>query len=516
MYKKHNLLEFQKIARKQGGKCLSKSYSSIDRKLKFECKFGHKWSAVAWSVYKGSWCIICGNVQSGLKRRTITIEKLNLIAKSNQGFCLSKTYEGANSNATWKCKNNHVWDASVSSVMAGRWCRECGIASSTKKRSNTIEDAQKYAHSREGKCTSKTYTNSRTKLNWECKFSHTWSAVFSSKNQTRWCPTCAEHEKIKRFKKGLLSLSDMHKLAAKQDGFCISTSYVNSQTHLDWKCSNGHIFSAKPSNVQTGHWCPYCKNDLGENTVRQIFEIIFDSSFKRVRPLFLKTIKGGRLELDGFNEELKIAFEHHGRHHYKVSHFSKSKHILKQRIKLDTLKEKLCKKNGIKLIVVPEVGEYVALNDLYRFIVTELKKNKIRIPKHKPFNLNSQTFQQKSSQLQRLSDEAKKRNWVLLSTVYIGFHNKHDFICENKHTISITPGHFLNGRGCAVCSGKVKGSIEEMQKLASSKNGVCLSKVYVNRKTKLIWQCDKGHKWETIPNVIIKGHWCPYCAGQRI
>ena len=54
--------------------------------------------------------------------------------------------------------------------------------------------------------------------------------------------------------------------------------------------------------------------------------------------------------------------------------------------------------------------------------------------------------------------------------------------------------------------------IEDMQKLAISRSGRCLSKNYINTNTKLKWQCKKGHIWEAIPSNIKKGTWCPKCA----
>ena len=57
--------------------------------------------------------------------------------------------------------------------------------------------------------------------------------------------------------------------------------------------------------------------------------------------------------------------------------------------------------------------------------------------------------------------------------------------------------------------------IGEMKRLAASKNGKCLSKNYINSKTKLLWQCEKGHKWEAIPSSIKVGTWCPKCSARR-
>lgn len=43
-----------------------------------------------------------------------------------------------------------------------------------------------------------------------------------------------------------------------------------------------------------------------------------------------------------------------------------------------------------------------------------------------------------------------------------------------------------------------------------------MSRAYVNRRTKLRWQCKHGHQWEATPGAIRIGRWCPKCGRQRI
>lgn len=55
-------------------------------------------------------------------------------------------------------------------------------------------------------------------------------------------------------------------------------------------------------------------------------------------------------------------------------------------------------------------------------------------------------------------------------------------------------------------------TIRDMQELASSRGGQCLSTEYVDTKTKLKWECAFGHEWEATPRLLKAGHWCPECA----
>ena len=59
-------------------------------------------------------------------------------------------------------------------------------------------------------------------------------------------------------------------------------------------------------------------------------------------------------------------------------------------------------------------------------------------------------------------------------------------------------------------------TIEDAHKLAAQRDGKCLSKVYKNNRTKLIWQCSKGHVWHAaIDNMKQHGRWCPDCGGSK-
>lgn len=60
-----------------------------------------------------------------------------------------------------------------------------------------------------------------------------------------------------------------------------------------------------------------------------------------------------------------------------------------------------------------------------------------------------------------------------------------------------------------------KHSIEHMQQLAARRNGKCLSASYINCRTQLLWECEKGHRWMTTPNSVSQGTWCPVCGSRR-
>ncbi len=55
-----------------------------------------------------------------------------------------------------------------------------------------------------------------------------------------------------------LTIDVMQEIAKSRGGKCLSTKYVNSKTKLYWECSEGHRWSARPSDIKAGKWCRVC------------------------------------------------------------------------------------------------------------------------------------------------------------------------------------------------------------------------------------------------------------------
>src|SRR5208282_1750486 len=162
---------------------------------------------------------------------------------------------------------------------------------------------------------------------------------------------------------------------------CISNSYVNSATSLLWQCAEGHCWQAKPSSIQRGTWCPDCSSALAERICRAYFEQLFGKPFPKLRPLWLQGRNGRRLELDGYCEELGLAFEHQGPHHYGVDIYSPvTKECAIRQEERDQVKYLLCRKNGVVLISVPEIPVRLTEDEVPDFIRRECAKRGIPLP----------------------------------------------------------------------------------------------------------------------------------------
>lgn len=90
----------------------------------------------------------------------------------------------------------------------------------------------------------------------------------------------------------------------------------------------------------------------GEAECRRVLEKYYGVKFPNVRPSWLKNPKTGRnLELDCYNEELKLAVEYDGEQHFKKTSMGNSKQLAELQER-DKLKDRLCRANGVKLIRV--------------------------------------------------------------------------------------------------------------------------------------------------------------------
>lgn len=500
MVNKLTIETMQQLANSRGGKCLSTTYVNAHSNLLWRCAKGHQWQATPNKIQQGRWCRKCGGTTK------LTIHEMQILAKSRGGKCLSNVYINNQTNLLWECEEGHRWEATAANIKRGKWCPQCG---GSKKL--TIHEMQHLAKSRGGKCLSGVYINNQTPLIWECEKGHRWKAIPNSIKRGTWCRKCAGLEKH--------TLHEMEKIATERGGKCLSQIYQRAKAKLLWECKEGHQWEASHDKINRGQWCPICSSGLGERICREYFEQLFDDKFNKSRPKWLVNEDGNQMELDGFNRELGIAFEHQGEQHYSTkTHFIRKKAKLEKRKKDDKTKYNLCLKHNIKLIFIPEIPNRLLIDSVKEFIKEQCKRKNIPLPSGfstKIVNLiNAYSTCASKEIMNDLNNIASKRGGKCLSEVYISDNTKLLWECKEGHKWESVPSSIKQNTWCPYCAGVVKGSIEEMQILATKKGGKCISKKYNNSNSKLTWECSKGHKFEMTPNQVNQNHWCPYCAGR--
>ena len=246
-----NLHVLQQIAALKGGCCLSLVYVNSSYPVRWKCAVGHEWLARAHSIRAGNWCPVCAHNQR------LRLEEMRQIARDRGGGCLSTSYENASTPLLWVCRHGHHWKACAANVKGGprrkgSWCRECYNGRRRFHEKLSITAMRDLANARGGTCLSAEYLGSKFKLTWKCKSGHRWQASPSYVVQGTWCPICARNQR--------LGLPLFQELAANRGGMCLSETYVNARTVLQWRCANGHEWKAAPAKIKRGSWCPACAN----------------------------------------------------------------------------------------------------------------------------------------------------------------------------------------------------------------------------------------------------------------
>jgi len=107
---------------------------------------------------------------------------------------------------------------------------------------------------------------------------------------------------------------------------------------------------------------------------------------------------------------------------------------------------------------------------------------------------------------------ARRRGGRCISTFYFNSTLPLLWECARVHQWSAFPGSIRKGTWCPDCAGVRPLTLEQMNEVAESRGGRCLSNRYRNNATKLEWRCSAGHEWSATPLQVKKGHWCPFCA----
>jgi hypothetical protein len=92
-----------------------------------------------------------------------------------------------------------------------------------------------------------------------------------------------------------------------------------------------------------------------QNLCCQVLEEIYKKPFSSISPTWLKNPEtGGILEIDCYNDELKIGVEYNGIQHYRYPNmYHKTYDEFIKQVRRDQYKHKKCDDNGVYLITVP-------------------------------------------------------------------------------------------------------------------------------------------------------------------
>jgi hypothetical protein len=249
--------------------------------------------------------------------------------------------------------------------------------------------------------------------------------------------------------------SEFKNTVEEKGGTCLSNieDYKTAHIKLKVQCIMKHEFDISLNNLKKCRWCPKCKLSIAERIVQDFLEHLFDKQFIKIRPDWLLTLEDTYLEIDHYNEELKLAIETNGVQHYKfIPFFHRTFSEYTKRILYDAYKKFKCAKIGINFITIPYTINY---NNIPQYIYDQLIKYGYDINKDK---LNTFKF----------------NDCFKLYKIY-----------------------------------------ESIHKIVSEKKGIILDSDFLTKKSRIKLICSKNHEWNTKCRNIIAGAWCPICANKR-
>lgn len=237
-------------------------------------------------------------------------------------------------------------------------------------------------------------------------------------------------------------------------GTIISPAYKGSGTMLRFRCADGHEFSQLPRNILIGSWCLECAGSSRGGTRKQ-------QALRRQETL-------RRIELMAKKRGGKLLAPVGGRTMGKVRIRCERGHIW----------EELPKRvDDIKWCPKCRQESLLAL-------------------------------------MRRL---ARERGGACLSAACRKSSDHLQWRCARGHRFEAIASSVSRGRWCSKCRWFPRDSIERMNEIARERGGLCLSRRYVNKSTKLRWRCLEGHVWDAHPSSVLQGSWCPVCRlfGRR-
>lgn len=357
-----------------------------------------------------------------------------------------------------------------------------------------------------------------------CAAGHEWLAWKENMAGRRsWCPECYGNKP--------LTIEIMRGVAEARGGVCVSPVYAGPRHHLGWRCASGHEWEATPNNVKNhGSWCPHCRVNIGEELVRAALREAFpEKEFERTRRE--PWMEG--LELDGYNEELRLAFEYQGRQHYeRVKHFQQEDGDFEAQQERDALTEERCQDEFVTLLVIPHTIGFRAIRGHVR---RELEVLGYTLAD--PAGTDGEFYDRvralgssKERQFQRIVEVISKKGGECISTQYAGYRVPLMIRCKAGHDFEATPEAIdqpasRGPRFCPECGGTRRRADDELRAKVEACGYAYLgveSRPAGGRTRRYIRvQCPAGHEYETLwdnfcPKAGVPKKGCAACHHVRL
>jgi hypothetical protein len=258
-----------------------------------------------------------------------------------------------------RCSEHGEFDQLAGNHLAGNGCKKCANALLSENkmysREQFIETARAH-HGDKYDYSLVEYTGGKNKVKIICHHHGVFEQAPSNHTGPLGsdCPACAKENARKKITKTTEQFIEEAK-AVHGDKYDYSKAvYTKSADKIKIICPEHGEFEVEAMSHLKGTHCKRCaaRWNKSEDEVREILEELFPGySFPNIRPRWLINPKTGYpLELDCYNEELQLALEYQGFHHYSVVEVWGGETRLKEIQERDQIKRNACKQKGITLL----------------------------------------------------------------------------------------------------------------------------------------------------------------------
>lgn len=268
-----------------------------------------------------------------------------------------------------------------------------------------------------------------------------WNAL----QQGGGCARCAKNARA--------TMDDYLALAKQFKGRLIEKA-ASAQTDSLWECALGHRFKRCYTSIKSLQtFCTTCSSAYAEMLCLSIVERLFGAPFVRVRVKEMRSAKGKPLELDMFNSDLRIAIEHNGAHHYGPQRNWGGERAFRIQQANDECRRQYCRRNGILLIEIRQLGSITTAEEAKAQIRRALKKTKRPIPSSfDATDVTSLTPKVATEAYwESVQAAAARMGLGILPCVYLTADTPVPVKCERGHLTQKTPRSILQGHKCDTC-----------------------------------------------------------------
>lgn len=499
-------------------------YINAITKITFIDKCGNEFSMSPNAVKRGSW----SPYESGsVIDPNYHMQELEKIVASKGGKIKeNERYINNSTKMIFIDQLGREFSMKPSNIKSGRWSPyESGNVYNNPE--YHMKELDEIALSKGGKIKEgQKYLGSHTKMTFIDKLGNEFRMAPTSIKGDRWSPY--EVDKVRDPKYHMKELEEI--ALSKGGNIKEGEKYINAKTKMIFIDQLGNEFETIPSSVKLGCWSPYEKN-YSENICRQIIEQLYNKNFPSCWDIIKREGKRS-LQLDGYNPDLKIAFEYQGEQH-TFGWFNPDKNrqqkLLEEIKERDREKKQICRNKDILLLEINYYKNIKNTQDLISQTINDLKKSYKKagyiIPDYIS-NIKVENIKIDLSKISHLVLRQKEVEEIALSKggklkageMYINSNTKMTFIDKLDNEFKMTPNRVKQGQWSPYESGKGHDKIyhmKEIEKIVSAKSGkIKEGQYYVGANTKMIFIDKLGNEFEMTPGSIKMGNWSPYESGN--